>query len=445
MRSRRAAVAVYVALAAPVLTMALSMGQEVTNWAVTQVQTQRAADMAAIAGALNYKSTANAQTAATAAARMAQLNGGDGMASPTWNAGTKTLSDNMITTQVVAGVKNAANTAIQVTVKKIVPLGVSQLFSTLPSVTITGTSTVELVTTTSAGTGGQPCLVALSTIGSIVGSGSTTINMPNCTIRSNNTIDVHGSGSLTTAGIYARGAINIDSWIPAAGKNPNSGQIADPYASNGALQTALTSVASLTGVTDISCTKQVCTGLTNSSTCTGSSSVTCTMKPGNYGSFVVISGGPYTFNFNAGLYKFKGNMSFSGNTTSNGTNVTILTSGTFTGSNTFNFIVTAPNTTAAASTGGIAGIALAGTTTGTVAVSGSDTFKLTGVVYFPNATFDASGSSGLGISTTSCLEIIAASIKLTGSSYFNSACSSVNATSFTSVAGTTALTATLVQ
>ena len=444
-RDRKGTVAIYVAMLAPVLTMALSLGQEVTNWAVTQVRLQRAADVAAIAGALNYKATLDAQKAATAAALMAQLNGGQGTTTTTWTAATKTLSDNKITAQITAGVKNTSNTAVKVTVKETIPLGVSTMFSAVPGATITGTSMVELVTTTGAGSGGQPCLVALSTTGSIVGSGSTTVNMPNCTIRGNNTIDVHGGGSLTTAGIWARGAINIDTWIPATGQHPNSGQIADPYAADTTLQTALTSVAALTGVTNVSCQNQACTGLTNGSSCTGSSSVTCTMKPGNYGSFAVVSGGPYTFNFQPGLYKFKGNMSFSGNTTSNGTGVTILTSGTFTGSNTFNFTITAPSTAVVASTGGIAGIALAGKTTGTVAVSGSDTFKITGVVYFPSAMFDASGSSGLGISTTSCLEIIAASIKLTGSSYFNSSCSSVNAATFTSVAGTAVTTATLVQ
>jgi hypothetical protein len=446
LRARRAAVAVWVAMLAPVLTTAVSLSMEVSNWAVVQVDVQGQADTAAIAGALNYKSTGNAQTAATAAARMAQLNGAQGTAIPTWNSGTSTLSDNMVTAQVTTGAKSSSDTAIKVTVQQTVPLTLSKMFSDLSSVTITGTSMAELVTTTSAGTGGQPCLLALSSGGSITGAGSTNISMPNCTIRSNGTIGIHGGGNVSTGGIYAGGAISIDAWIPTTGgQYPSDGTISDPYASNTTLQSALTTAAGLTGVTNVNCTNTGCSpALPNGSACTFGGSVTCTMKPGNYGSFA-LSGGPYTFTWNPGLYLFKGNVNFSGSTSSSGSGVTIITAGTFTGQNTFAMTLSAPSTSAAASTGGIAGIALAGNTTGTVTLSGSDTFTITGVVYFPNATFDASGSSGLGISTTSCLEIIAASIKLTGSSYFNSSCSSVNAAGFSSVPGTSTTNASIVQ
>lgn len=455
LRARHAGVAVWVAMVAPVLTTALSLSMEVTNWSVVQVDVQRAADAAAIAGALNYKATSNRQTAATAAARMAQLNGAQGMTTPTWTAATSTLSDNMVTAQVTTGVKSNTDTAIKVTVQQSVPLTVSQLFSNASSVTVTGAAMAELVASTGPGTGGQPCLVALSTSGSISGSGSTYITMPNCTIRSNGTISVNGGGSISTGGIYAGGAISIQPGVTTTGtQHPSDGTISDPYRTNTTLQTALTNAASASG-SNITCGNESCGlpgssgGTYNGSYCTGqggSGPVNCYLRPGNYGSLGTGGGGPFNFNFAAGLYVFNGAITLTNaTTTSSGTNVTILTTGTFSGGSTFSMTLSAPSTTAVASTGGIAGIALAGTTSGTVSVYGTDTFNITGVVYFPNALFDASGSSGLGVAATSCLEILASSIQLTGHSYFDHACSAVNAASFTSVAGVTTTNASIVQ
>ena len=443
---QKAAVAIWVAALTPLLVIVLAFGLELVGWSVTQVEAQRTADMAAISGAINYKATPSAQNAATYAARMAQLNGGTGTASPTWNASTQTLTDNQITAQIVTGIKTSSDTAMKVTVQKTVPQVVSGLLNGKDSVTITANSVAELVTTTTPGTGAQPCLVALSATGSITGAGSTYLSMPNCSVVSNNTIGVHGGGSLTTAGIYAANAISIDNWIPAAGQHPNNGKISDPYASNTQLQNALTTAATVSAAS-IACSNQTCTGLINGSYCTGmgTSSVSCVLQPGNYGGFAVTSGGPYTFTFSPGLYVFNGNMGFYGNNTLSGSNVTILTTGTFVGTNSFSMTVTAPNASAVSSTGGIAGVALAGNTTGTVTVSGNDKFAMTGAVYFPNALFDASGSSGLGSTSTTCLEILAGSLKLTGSSYFNSSCTTVSATTFSSTPGTTTQTATLGQ
>lgn len=444
---RKAGVALWIALMMPGLVMALALGLEVAHWSAVQVQLQRAADVAAAAGAINYKATSNAQTAATAAARMAQLNGVVGMTSPTWNATSKTLSDNMVSAQVTSGAKSSSNTAVQVTVQKTVPLAVAQLVNSATSVTLSATSMAELITSTSGGGGGQPCLVALSTSGYISGAGSTYITMPNCTMRSNGTITVTGGGNLSTAGIYAAGTIAIDTWIPTTGSKVSpAGTIADPYASNTALQNALTSAAALTGVSNVSCNNSGCSpALPNGSSCSKSgSSYSCTLYPGNYGG-ISFGSGPGTITFSPGLFLIKGNVSFSGNMTVAGSNVTIVTTGSFTGQNTFNFTASAPSSTAAASTGGIAGVVLAGSTTSNVTVSGSDNVSITGIIYFPNALFDASGSSGLGISAINCLEIVAASIKVSGSSYFNSSCSSVNATTFGSLPGTTTTTASLVQ
>lgn len=530
-RSRRASVALYVALLAPVLSMAVGLGVEVSSWSAAKVKLQRIADTSAMAGMLDYNHLSNAQDAAKAADNLAQVNLGASTTNQSWNANTKTLTDNNVTVALVNGVKSSSDTAVQVTVNQTIPLTISRIVAkNTSSVTVSTNSTAELVGVQGAGSGGQPCMVALSKSGSgITASGSITLNASGCTAVSNVNFNDSGGSTLTLAGIYAVGTITLPCWADLNGNSsncpvwpsngmiysnsylhPGSSAITDPYASNTTLQTALTNVSSNTasGGTAITCSNESCTGLSNGSTCTGTSGVTCTIKPGTYAGLTVTGGGPFTFNFSAGSYTFTGNIAFSGadnyvnlqpgnyrglavtggltniclapglysfngninltnNTTTadrsltiNGTTiscpstdtggVTILTSGTFNGANTFNFDVTAPSTSQAGSTGGIAGVVLAGLTSDPsggygFTMSGNPQLWVTGVVYFPNATIDSGGSTGLGGSSTSCLEVVAGSILLSGSTTMGSACSSVNAATFYSQPGATTYTAQVVQ
>jgi Flp pilus assembly protein TadG len=451
---RRGSIAVWIAVMMPGLIMGLSLGLEVTNWEATQISLQRAADVAATAGVINYNASGNSTIASNYTTYMAQLNG---------------VPANQITVAPVNGLQNTSDQAMQVTVSKTVPSLMSTVFRNQTSYTVSATSKAEWVTlTSSSGSGGQPCLVALSSSGSITGAGSTTIDMPNCTIVSNGSITVTGGGSLTTGGIYYVGSDGIQSWITTTPTPIHEAKvIPDPYAGNTALQNALTSASSLTGQTNIACGSVQGSGPagqnTGSNNCNGtntlphggtcvtnsSTGVTCTLYPGTYGSFI-ISGGPYTFNFQPGLYEFSGAVSLADNSTSNGSGVTIITAGAFTGSNTFNFNLTAPTSAQASSTGtgGIAGVVLATSSTSGVTLSGSVAFDVTGVVYSPNGPFNASGSSGnppIGSASVSCLEIIATTIELTGASYFNSNCSSLGAASFYSIAGSSTQSSQLVH
>jgi hypothetical protein len=96
--------------------------------------------------AMNYKASLNAQTAATFAARMAQLNGASGTASPTWSSScsgsctspcTGTLTDNQIIAQVIScsGAVTNSDVMIKVSVQKTVPAAMSSLFSSTSSYT----------------------------------------------------------------------------------------------------------------------------------------------------------------------------------------------------------------------------------------------------------------------------------------------------------------------
>jgi Flp pilus assembly protein TadG len=473
-RGRRGSIAIWIAVMAPGLLMATAFGIEVGGWAAAQVSLQRSADVAATAGAIFYLGNNSGQKASTFAARIAQLNGGGGTTSPTWNAQTNTLSDNQITAQVINGRYSVNDMALQVTIQKTIPAGISSVFNSRSSYTVTGTSIAELVQQVgpalSGPAAGQPCLVALSTSGTISGTGSTYWTMPNCTVVSNGTISVTGGGGpLNTAGFFAGGSINIQTWISSTGgQYPNNGTIPDPYANNTTLQTALTTAAGLTGVSGISCgtTGGVigtagqytgdnnCNGtntLPNGGTCVTGSGVTCTMYPGNYSTWNVPQGGPYTFNLQPGLYLFNGAINLTNQTTTNGSGVTIITAGSFTGSNSFNFNVSAPTPAQVSSTGGVAAIALASSSSTTATISGNAAFNISGVAYFPNAQFNAIGASCnssapcFGTGSTACLEIIATSILTTGNSNFNSNCNSLGATTFASAPNQSVTTAQVVH
>ena len=458
-RNRRGSIALWTALTLPGLFAVLALGVEVSTWESTKVALQRTADMAAMAGVMNYNASGNATTASNAATWFAELNG---------------VPSGQVQVAVVSGIQNSTDQALQVTVSQAVPAIVSSLFNASPSHTVSASATAEWVSLSSGGgsggsaggSGGQPCLLALSGTGSITGAGSTDLTMSGCALRSNGTITFSGAGTLNTSGIYAGGAISIPTWFNVTGsQNPNDGTIPDPYASDTALQNALTTAAGLTGVGNIACGSiggvngtagqytgnNNCNGtnaLPNGGTCSSTGGVTCTLYPGNYGSFIVSSGGPYTFNFQPGLYLFSGQVSLTNNTTTNATGgVTIVAAGGLVGENTFNFNLTAPTPLEVSSTGGIAGVALASKTTTALTLSGAVNFYVDGVVYFPNAVFNASGSSGnVGATGVSCLEIVAASIEVSGASNFNSSgCSALGAISFTSVGSTSVSSSQIVQ
>lgn len=465
-RDRRAGVALLAALAAPALLMSVAMGVEVAHWSVVQLDTQRVADMAAVAGGeawvayaseSSLKPVSPCQTpsraclAAVAAANVAEVNGAIGTASRSWNSGTGVLSDNAITVTVTAsgaGVHNSSDPTVQVAVTETVPVGFAQLFDAASTEALGATAKSE-IESTQGWAGPQPCLAALKTAaqggGGITYAGWTTVSATGCSVRSNANINETGSGNWNTEGIYAAGSISIPNWVSDtdnSGKTltpvPNAGTIPDPYATNTAVQTALTQAGQVTG-SSIACSNQHCglpssPGSTfNGSYCAGqgTSSVTCTLNPGNYGSFQATGGGPYTFNLQPGMYYFNGNINLTNYTTTNGSGVTIVTSGTFTGANTFNFTITAPTTAQAANTGGIAGLALAGNTSGSITVSGNPQVQIGGVMYFPNASFSGAGStSATGTSSQSCFEMIAGTITLGGYSGYAGNCPSMGATSF---------------
>jgi uncharacterized membrane protein len=72
-QDRRASVAVWIAMITPLATIAMAVSMEVSAWSAAQIRMQRIADVAAVSGALTYNGTSNAQTSATAAAKLADV------------------------------------------------------------------------------------------------------------------------------------------------------------------------------------------------------------------------------------------------------------------------------------------------------------------------------------------------------------------------------------
>jgi Flp pilus assembly protein TadG len=421
-RDRRGAVALWIALTVPTLLMALGLGIEVASWSVVQVELQRTADAAALAGSMNYTQTSSGQLATGAAANVAEVNGITGATSRTWNAGTQTLSDNNVTASVVSGIKNSSDVAIKVTVTQNVPLMFANVFSSLGSITITGNAWSELVTN-SSNTGAQPCFGALTPAssggGGITMSGSTTLSDPNCALRSNAGITLSGNGSLNTDGIYAAGSISIPFWVSVTGAEyPSDGTISDPYQSDSALQTALSQLSTSTG------SGNACPSCT--------SNFTGSINPGTYGSFTTT--GYSNVTMNPGLYVINGPISFSGNTTISGTGITIISSGNVTVGGSFTGNLTAPGTSP---TGGAVPGVLMASTGSSVSFSGGFSFPYTGVLYFPNASVNMSGSTGMG--SSGCAELIGGSLTLSGAASFSGNCTSYGAPSYGSLPATTSV------
>jgi hypothetical protein len=398
---------------------------------------------------------------------MAQLNGGVGTASPSWN-GTDTLTDNQITVKIVPAVASSSGYALKVSFQKNIPATLSRAFSATASYTVTGSSTAELVATTGTFSGGggagggsgggQPCLVALGnglTSGTdLTIQGSVTVNTPTCTIRSNDGAYLSGSSTVYTQGIFAGGTITNSGSSNIFGPGPpgpmysNQGQIPDPYAGNTALQSALTAANSATGTGNISCkgnsNSTTCTGPSNSFSCSGTS---CTLQPGTYTGLNLTSGA--ILNFSPGRYVFTDTINLGGGSTVIGSGVTVLqAAGTSRAPKTMSvdgnavFVLT-PAATADATNGQIPGVVFASRSVGTTSVyTGNSTNPFVGIIYYPKGQITYLGSSYSG--SPGCGEVIAKTISMNGNATFDaSTCASYGATSFNSLP--TVLSARLVK
>ena len=412
---RRGAVALYFALATPALAMAVGMGAEVSNWSASKVNLQRVADAAAAAAAVNYQRTYDAHAAATAADNMALINGATG-GTPSWDASTQKLTDGQITVQRVNGPRTSTDPAFQVTLRQSVSTSISRIASSLTSVTVPASATSELV----VGSGGQPCLLALSSSGTNISlSGGAALNGSNCSVRSNASINMTGNSSITAAAVFVAGTVSGGgtSSVNAPTIVAGASTLSDPYAHYAPVQTALALLSAGSG-----------------SAVSVGNGQTQTISAGTYASISVTGSG--VLNLNAGRYVINGNISVANSAQLNGTGVTIVTSGTISATSTAHVTLSAAGTSP--TNNAVSGVVIAGTTSGATSFGSNTVVTLNGVVYLPNSALSLSaGTSG----TPSCLEYIVSSVSVGGTSAMSGNCSSWGAPTF----GTTVYSAALVQ
>lgn len=425
LQDRRGVVAVVVGLSGPVLLMSAGIGFELSNWSVTQVELQRIADAASLAGTMNYntQSSPSKQTAAQAAANVAVLNGIKGVSSgtsPTWNSSTNTLTDGNVTVAYVTGVRTSSDTTVTVTVKQAVPLYLAGLFMVATSRTMTASATSEIISTSG---GGKSCLVALkgsddddnTSIDITVNNGAS-ISAPGCVVRSDGRASFSG-GATINANVVAGGSVTVNNGAGfGSGYNytANAGQIGDPLANNSTLQTQLTNA---TG------------SASTAANCTAGGS-TCRLSPGTYSSMTINNG--TTAYLAPGTYVITGSVSCGGgaNVYMPSAGVTIIANQSITIANGVNLQTKDYGSNAAAtntiyaptdsSHGGIPGVVFATNSNSTTAVNlgGGASFGFDGVMYAPKG--GVSIANGVKNSTSGCSEIVGQTISLAGGANFDS-------------------------
>ncbi|GAC1356441.1 MAG: pilus assembly protein TadG-related protein [Herpetosiphon sp.] len=406
LRDRRGSVALMVGIMAPVLLTVMALAIEVTSWSVGTLELQRIADASAWAGALQYVATQNAHSAAGAAADVAEINGIVNATSRTWNSSTLTINDNMVTAQIVSGIRDPQGVAVKVSVKRSVPKTLSLIASTTTTtVTLSATATAEV-----GSTGPQPCILGLgngvdgiTTGNDLTVSGNASLVANGCSVRADDGISENGSATINASGVYAGGTISGSGIC--CDLHANAGQIPDPYATNAPVQNALNSLSSGAG-TAISVKP-------NASQSIG---------PGTYSGWNVSG----TLTLSPGLYVVNGDITAGAQAKISGSGVTIVTSGTVSSTGGSTLALSAPSTSPTA--GGLPGILLAGRANTTMAFLGNSTAPVTGVLYFPNANLKFAGTSSSG--SSGCTEVIAATVTLVGTSNLGANCSQYGALSF---------------
>jgi Flp pilus assembly protein TadG len=397
---RRGSVALLMAMTTPSLVMAVGIGVEVTRWTVVKLELQRTADVAALAGAAEYALASNAQNAANAAASVAELNGAAGATTRTWAAGSQTLTDNQVTAQVAAGVRNSQNTGVTVTITQTVPLALTQVMSSLSSVTISASGWAEVAANV------QPCILALDPSGGgVTAQGNPNLTATGCSVRSNASISTGGSASMTAAAFYVNGSIT-GSGISGA-LHPNDGAIPDPYAHYAPVQNAFAQLKAGAGASFSNKPSDV-----------------SMLSPGTYSGWDIKG----TVSLLPGIYYVNGDISLGAQASVSGGGVTIITSGALSMNGGAALNVSAA--TSGSASGAIPGVVFAGNSTSANSFLGNTSPSLTGVVYFPNSDLNFGGTAQGG--TTGCLEVIAKSVTLKGNASTASNCSAYGTLVFSS-------------
>jgi Flp pilus assembly protein TadG len=392
---QRGTIAVMAGLSGTVLVGFGALAIDVGSWQVAQRSMQGAADAAAYSAGIAYNKI-DGTNIVTQAEGIAAAQGYVGGASVLNSPGVQNVAT-LVTVTVNQPPKSGPNTHQATAIEVIIQQPQTRFFASLflssnPTVTARAVATML----------SPPCLLALNSTqsGAIAVSGSSNVNSAKCDIASDSNsasaITMTGSAAITTPCLIATGNVQVTpNLVLTQCTSPTTGAAAtaDPYAS---LPAPTPSGSCLTPVT---------------------SGNNLTFSPGKYCGIQLS--GSQSATFQPGVYYVDGNFKFTGSATASGTGVTFFITAPnlvdFGGNRTANF--------AAPTSGTYSGIVFFGDRAGISSANnkfnGGSTSTITGVIYFPTQGVTFAGGSASG---TDCTQIVSDTIKVTGSSYFSSAC-----------------------
>lgn len=397
--SRRAAVAIVVAVSLPILLGGMALGIDVSYWATVRVELQRTADIAAMAGAAKYAATYRSSVALTTAANIAELNGlpvgargGDGVTTLTDQYGA----------YAATFVFSASPVEVTATVREAVPYFFGRILVSAPSQTIGATAVAQISPRTVST---QACVLGLNGFSSgitttddltISGGKNTSIAMTGCDLRSDGSINFNGSPGLAVPYLIASGATSgsydnqCESTTGCDQQITGVPQIPDPLASKYGQALSVPSVEA-------------------------AQPSTTTLSPPPAGeSYQSLDFGSNTYTMQPGIYYVSGSVTFNSNSVVNGSGVTIImgpdSSLTMNGTTTVN--LTAP------SSGNTAGLLFGSATSNGITFNGNSSLTLGGAIYVPNGSLTISGNTS---PAANCLDVVALNVTFAGSSSFSNA------------------------
>jgi len=389
-RSTGGSVAVIVAITLTVLIGFSALGSEVVFALFKQRQMQATASAAAFAGAVALTTGYPAAPATEAQAVAATAGFVSGTAGTTVTVNIPPLS----------GAFAGKATAVEVIVTQPQTLPLSSMFRSGP-----WNITVRAVAT--QGNNAGDCLLQLNSAGNpgLWVTGGASINASSCGVAVNgtgvNALQVDDGASLSAASVTVVGLVNSTNGTITSTKAVQTSQsaVANPYA----------------GV-------QVPTysGCTSSQVNWGG---TYTLGPGTYCGGMSFSYG--TMTLSPGVYIMNGgSFSVGGGTTVNGTGVTIVLTGSGTNYATMSIQNGTTINLSAPTTGAMAGLVFFqdpnAATSGVDLIQGGGKLNVTGALYFPSQTVEY--SNGASTTTSSCTQLVAATIVFLGGATFNSQC-----------------------
>lgn len=340
-RDRRGSVSAISAALLFVLIGFAALVVEYGHALLTRSEDQRAADLAALGGAVVYSTTGSSATAQKAANNVAALNG---------------IPSGDATFALVASPTGDGNQAVQVAVATPSPLVLAQVLGTGTSLPVSAGATAEI------GQNSPACIIALNANGAGVAlNGGTTISAPGCTVASNASVTAPcGTTVITPTVDYggaspSEGCSNIKPPPGKASVKLVHASTVDPLAGNAEVAAATGRLATVTNLTSpakptISHGGDITFGYTQattqsevqadgcSATLSGSTwAVTCTGSSFTFGNITLAGGITVNFNVNGAAgttYNFSGQISNTGTALNFGPGIFNVAQGITTGGGT---------------------------------------------------------------------------------------------------------------